>query len=191
MKILYGEGDFLSTRHQILAYPATAAVESDLDVEASVMRSQPDVRQSMFNMFAKNEGHFEVIPPKLGDVIWTQTSGNKWIASMLIFDERGDVSWDALELCIKSVKKKAIALDQDQIGIPLRWFPEHDMKMYWLRAYDIIENVMSDEKDGEVHGKFQIFAYDPDSKFVRELFESLPGEKRAFYSDVQIRFKNR
>lgn len=189
MKILYGEGDFLESRHQLIAYPASVGGDATQPIETEVMRRQPDVRQSVFNMFAANE-HYDVVPPRLGDVIWTQTSGNKWIAHCIVFDERGDMNWEALELCMKSIKKKAIEIDQEQIGLPLRWFPNRDMRMLWHRTYEIIENVMSDPEDGDVVGSYQIFAYDPDSKFVRDLVESLPGQKRAFYSDVNIRFRN-
>jgi len=188
MKILYGEGDFLEKGHQILAYPASVGSDSHLPIEKTVMKKNPDVRQSLYNMFATNE-NYEVEPPKLGDVIWTQTSGSKWIAHCIVFEESGFLNYDALELCLKSLKKKADELEQEQIGIPLRWFPDREMKMNWLRTYEMIEDVMSEDDDG-VHGHYQVFAYDPDSKFVRDLVESLPGDKRAFYADVQIRFRN-
>lgn len=188
MKILYGEGDFLGSGHQIMAYPATVAASSSLEVEANVMHTQPDVRESMHNMFSKNK-HFDVPSPELGDVIWTQTSGNKWIASMLVFDQDGHMHWDALEACLKSVKNKAIELDQEQISMPLRWYPLRDMKMYWNRTYNIIEEVLSDPMDEDIVGRFQVFVYDQDSDFVRDMVESLPGRKEKFYSDIQIRLR--
>ena len=188
MKILYGEGDFLESRHQIIAYPASVGGENTKPIETEVARRHPDVRQSVFNMFATNE-HYTVVPPRLGDVIWTQTSGNKWIAHMIVYDERGLMRYDALSLCMKSLKKKAIELGQDQIGIPLRWFDDRLMKTAWIRTYETIEEALSDDEDEDVLGKFQIFAYDPDSIFVRDVFESLPGGKRAFYAQPKIQFR--
>lgn len=189
MKILYGEGDFLESRHQVIAYPATVGGEATHPLETEVLRRHPDVRQSVNNMFAENE-NFDVVPPRLGDVIWTQTSGNKWIAHMIVFEEDGFLREDALELCAKSLKRKAAELDQDQIGIPLRWFEERDMSTKWVRAYETIEDAMSTNEDEEVIGQYQVFAYDPDSEYVRDVFESLPGGKRAFYSEPIIRFRN-
>jgi hypothetical protein len=139
-------------------------------------------------MFAENE-NFAVVPPRLGDVVWTQTSGNKWIAHCIVFDSNNEMRYDALELCMKSIKKKAVELGQDQMGIPLRWFPDKLMKMNWIRTYETIEDALSDEADEDVVGKFQIFAYDTDSEYVRDVVENLPGKKRAFYSDVQIQFR--
>lgn len=189
MKILYGEGDFLVSRHQLIAYPATVGSERVKKLEKEVNKQHPDVRASVEKMFAENE-HFEVVPPRLGDVIWTQTSGNKWIAHMIVFNEMGHLREDALEVCMRSIRKKAAELGQDQIGIPLRWFKERDMATKWVRVYEVIEDVMSDAKDEEVLGAFQVFAYDPDSEFVRDVFESLPGGKRAFYSEPVIRFRS-
>jgi len=189
MKILYGEGDFLESRHQIIAYPASTGGDARLGIETEVMKRHPDVRQSVFNMFAETD-QYEVIPPRLGDVIWTHTSGNKWIAHMIIFDDNNYVNYDALVLCMKSIKKKAIELGQDQMGIPLRWYPDNVMMMNWIRTYETIEDTLSEEGEDAVVGNFQIFAYDPDSKYVRRVVESLPGTKRAFYSDVKIQFRN-
>jgi hypothetical protein len=189
MKILYGEGNFMDQGHQILAYPASVGQDAILQIEKDVLAKVPDVKQSVFNMYAKNE-NFAFDPPVMGDVIWTQTSGNKWIAHCIMFDERGDINFDALALCMKSLKKKAIELGQEQMAIPLRWFPDREMKQLWVRTYEEIEEALSDQDDETVVGKFQVFAFDPDSKYVRDVFESLPGAKRAFYSDVQIRFRN-
>jgi len=190
MKILYGEGDFLESRHQIIAYPASVSGENTMTLEKMVARRHPDVRQSVFNMFSENE-NFEVVPPKMGDVIWTHTSGSKWIAHCIVFDENSNLNEDALTLCMKSIGKKATELEQDQIGIPLRWFDdEKDQKRRWVRVYETIEDALSNEADEEVLGKYQIFAYDPDSIYVRDIFESLPGGKRAFYAEPKIRFRN-
>ena len=65
MKILYGEGDFLESRHQIIAYPASVGGENHLPIETEVARRHPDARQSVFNMFAENE-NFAVV-----DMRWT------------------------------------------------------------------------------------------------------------------------
>jgi hypothetical protein len=190
MKILYGEGDFLESRHQLIAYPASVGAERKLTLEKNVSLRHPDVRQCVLNMFAEND-NYNVVPPQLGDVIWTQTSGSKWIAHCIVFDERGNLREDALTLCMKSLKRKALELGQDQIGIPLRWYDDiGSQKSRWVRIYETIEDAMSDEEDENVLGKYQVFAYDPDSEYVRDVFESLPGQKRAFYSDVQIRFRN-
>lgn len=190
MKILYGEGDFLESRHQIIAYPASVGSERKLTLEKEVSQRHPDVRLCVSNMFATNDAYI-VVPPKLGDVIWTQTSGSKWIAHCIVFDDRGDLSEDALTLCMKSLKRKAADLNQDQIGIPLRWYDDvKAQKARWVRVYETIEDAMGDDEDENILGKFQVFAYDPDSEYVRDIFESLPGQKRAFYSDVKIRFRN-
>lgn len=190
MKILYGEGDFLESRHQLIAYPASVGGDRVRELEKEVAQRHPDVKLCVANMFATNEA-YDVVPPKLGDVIWTQSSGNKWIAHCIVFDNRGELREDALVLCMNSLKKKAIELDQDQIGIPLRWYEDTNaQKERWVRIYETIEDTLGDADDEDVIGKFQIFAYDPDSEYVRDMFESLPGQKRAFYSDVQIRFKN-
>ena len=188
MKILYSEGDFLESRHQIIAYPASVGGDMKLDIEKDVTQRHPDVKQCVFNMFAENE-NYDVVPPLLGDVIWTHTSGNKWIAHMIIFDERNAINYDALALCMKSIKKKAIELDQEQIGIPMRWFPDKIMMMNWIRTYETIEDTLSEDGEDAVVGNFQVFAYDRDSEYVKRVVESLPGQKRAFYSDVKIQFR--
>lgn len=188
MKILYAEGNFLEKGHQILAYPASVGNDMLMDIEKDVIRAVPEVKQSIQNMFSVNP-NYEVIPPKLGDVVWTQTSGNKWYAHCIVYDENANFNYDAFELCMKSLKKKAVELGHEQIGMPLRWFDRKLTRMNWARTYPIIEEIFSEDDDG-IHGHCQAFVYDTDKTFVEDVVMDLPGSKRAFYADVQIRFKN-
>ena len=189
MKILYAEGNFLEKGHQILAYPASVGNSMSMPIEKTVIKMVPEVKQSIKNMFSANE-NYDVVPPALGDVIWTQTSGSKWYAHCIVYDDQGNFSYPAFELCLKSLKKKAKELKHDQIGFPLQWFPKDVMEMNWARAFPVIEEELGEEDDEGIVGRCQAFVYDPDSKFLEKIVSSLPGTKRAYYADVQIRFRD-
>lgn len=176
MKILYGEGNFLDKGHQILAYPASVGNEMNMGIEQQVAATVPEAKQSVHNMFAETD-YYTVVPPMLGDVIWTETSGRKWYAHCIVYDENGEFSYPAFELCVKSLKKKAIELQHDEIGIPLRWVDTAK----WQRICDILEDELT---------AFQVFAYDPENEVLLNVVDNLPGPKKAFYADVQIRFKD-
>ena len=188
MKILYAEGTFLDMGHQILAYPASVGSDLAMDIEKEVVSTVPEVKQSIDNLFSTNP-HYEVIPPQLGDVIWTQTSGSKWYAHCIVYDENGDFNYAALDLCVKSIKKKAVELGHDEIGMPLRWFADDVMPRNWNRVYPVIEAELSDDGDEVDGGNFQVYVYEPDSVFLELIMANLSGQMRAFYSEPVIRFR--
>ena len=187
MKILYAEGDFLDKGHQILAYPAAVGDDMEMPIEKLVSSKVPDALQSVHNMFAKNE-QYDVVPPQLGDVIWTETSGRKWYAHCIVYDANGKFSHPAFELCMKSIGKKADMLKHTQIGMPLQWVTPKQLKTQWERMVDVIEDTLGNDSDPTVADK-QAFVYDPSNELVLSTLDSLPGGQRAFYSGIRIRFK--
>ena len=189
MKILYAAGDYLEAGHQILAFPAKIGDKLDMPIEKDIANTVPEVKQSIENMYAENP-HYEVVPPQLGDVVWTQTSGSKWYAHCIVYDEAENFNYDAFVLCMKSIKKKSIELDHDQIGMPLRWFDKKVLQENWHDAFVIIEKELGDSNKVIVHDKCQAFVYDQDKDFLFDVISSLPGAKKAYYSEVQIKFRN-
>jgi hypothetical protein len=181
MKILYAEGNFLQKGHQILAYPATVGAAASHEIEKSVLKTVPEIRESVFNMFAINP-EYDVEPPRLGDVIWTETSGRKWYAHCIIYDENGELSFPAFDLCMKSLAKKADELGHEQIGMPLAWFREKKNKIMWERMFPSIEDNIGEHA--------QVFVYEHDKEFLMSMIDSLPGSKRAYYADVKIQFRD-
>jgi hypothetical protein len=187
MKILYAEGNFLDKGHQILAYPAAIGDSMAMDIEKLVSSTVPEAVQSVHNMFAENE-QYTVVPPRLGDVIWTETSGSKWYAHCIVYDELGEFSHPAFELCVKSISKKADELQHAEIGMPLQWISPKKLKTQWQRLVDVIEDTLGDETNSTISNK-QAYVYDPSTDLVLATLDGLPGGQRAFYSDIQIRFK--
>jgi hypothetical protein len=165
MKILYAEGNFLQKGHQILAYPATVGAAASHEIEKSVLKTVPEIRESVFNMFAINP-EYDVEPPRLGD----------------IYDENGELSFPAFDLCMKSLAKKADELGHEQIGMPLAWFREKKNKIMWERMFPSIEDNIGEHA--------QVFVYEHDKEFLMSMIDSLPGSKRAYYADVKIQFRD-
>lgn len=189
MKILYAEGNYLDAGHQILAFPAKIGDKLDMPIEQAIAHTVPEVKQSIENMYSENP-QYEVVPPQLGDVVWTQTSGNKWYAHCIVYDDAEKFSFAAFELCMKSIKKKAIEIEHDQIGMPLRWVAKDALFNYWSEIYKIIEKELGDSDEDVVHDKCQAFVYDNDNELLFDILALLPVGIKAYYSDVQIRFRN-
>lgn len=177
MKIVYGLGNFLSSGAQIVAYPATQGINNQNNLEKAIFKKEPEVWHSVQNMYAENS-NYTVEPPALGDVIWVYTSGNRWYAHCIVYEDNGEMNFDALELCMKSVAKKCKEIDHRHVSMP--YFDDTSDHRYWQKIYPLIEDVLTDE---------QVYVYEPDQDRLLSAVDRLPGSIRKIFHTPRIRFK--
>tara|TARA_R110000823_G_scaffold40754_15_gene107706 strand:+ start:687 stop:1235 length:549 start_codon:yes stop_codon:yes gene_type:complete len=167
MKILYTDMHVLDSGHQIKAYPATVGAEAKTNTEKDIESRVSDIQTSVKNMYSTWPDMEGVEPPALGDVIWTQTSGNVWYATCIIYDENGKLNWEAAILCIKSLGKKCVELDQQEVGMTLFGSEEREDLPQWDDMQDVIEHYLEEYA--------QVVAYVPDIVYLSDVVSSLPG----------------
>lgn len=180
MKILYTLGNFVHSGHQVLFYTINAKNEDTEDY-------QKLAEKTFAASFAPKNGIFnppkdidvEVVPPETGDVIWTHTSGNQYIASGIWRDEpNGPIDFNALRLICKSVNNKAKELGQPYVSMPMI----ADDLSIWNFVYPIIEESFDDE--------VQVIVHIPTETQILKVLDSIGGDINAFTSNKPtIRFK--
>lgn len=166
MKILYTDTHFLDSGHQIKAYPATVGPDAKTNTEKDVENRIPDIKNSINQLYVPPP--VEVDPPMLGDVIWTQTSGNVWYATCIVYDEQDNLNWEAVKLCMKSLAKKCEELGQLEVGMTLFACEEKEDMMRWEDMQDVIEHYLEQYA--------QVVVYIPDVYYLSDVVSSFPGE---------------
>lgn len=145
MKILYTLGNFVTSGTQILCYMVNNKNEATEDFQKDTDKcfaASLVPKNQIFSDLTELEG-MNAEPPIVGDVIWTHTSGNQYIASGIWqSDPSTPVNFDAIRLIMRSVIRKAQELDQLVVSMPLLT-RDHDLNL-WNFIYPIIEEEFKD-----------------------------------------------
>lgn len=170
MKILYTLGSYLNSGHQVLCYMINNKNEPvedfQIDTEKCFAASMGPKNQ-MFGNVSGLDG-MDAEPPIVGDVIWTHTSGNQYIAAGIWQESpSAPINFDAIRFIMRSVIRKAQELDQLVVSMPLIT-RDNDLGL-WNFIYPIIEE--------EFQGiDVQVIVHIPDEDRLIELLESMGGE---------------
>ena len=145
MKILYTLGNYIYSGHQVICYTINNKNECVEDFQEDTEKcfaASMEPKNHMFHGHPELEG-MNAEPPIVGDVIWTHTSGNQYIAAG-IWQESPTlpINFDALRLIMRSVKRKAEELGQLVVSMPLLT-RDHDLDL-WNFIYPIIEDEFRD-----------------------------------------------
>lgn len=179
MKILYTLGNFVHAGHQVLFYTINAKNENT----ESYQQLAEDTFAASFapknGIFNPPEDVSPTNPPETGDVIWTHTSGNQYIACGIWRETPdGPIDFNALHLVCKSVYNKAKELNQQYVSMPMI---TEDLSL-WNFIYPIIEESFNDD--------VQVIVHIPVEETLIKLLESIGGEINAFEGNrPAIRFK--
>jgi hypothetical protein len=174
MKLLYTLGNFVHAGHQILFYTINAQNENTEDYQKLAESTFAASFGPKNNMFDPPEGVDEVEPPAVGDVIWTHTSGNQYIATGIWRETPGGpIDFNALRLICKSVHRKAKELGQKYVSIPLI---TEDLDI-WNFIYPIIEQAFPD---------VQVIVHIPTEEQIIRVLEHIGGEINAFQQSRPI-----
>jgi len=114
--------------------------------------------------------------PLLGDVIWVETGGRKWIANCIVRQKDGNLHEEAFRLCMRSVKKKCIELKQAAVAMTII------DKDNWNNIYPIIQEELRDTV---------VFVHISTNDKLMEVLDNLPGgfNEREFEITPIIKFK--
>lgn len=170
MKILYTLGHYVYCGHQVLMYTINAknepTEEYQTETEKCFAASLAPMRQ-MFKPMNELEG-MNAEPPIVGDVIWTHTSGNQYIAAG-IWQENGNspINFDAIRFICRSVIRKAQELEQIVVSMPL--ITREDDLDLWNFIYPIIE----DEFKGI---DIQVIVHIPTEEKLLAVLDNMGGE---------------
>ena len=189
MKILYAEGKLHNAGQQILV-TAVGVNKEYLSLKQKQFRMTfPDVDNIIDKVY--DSCNYAVLaapgsqePPKLGDVIWVETSGGKIIANCVIYDASHHLNIQAIEACIKSVRDKAETIEQPVIAMDLLETDRNGQATLedWSDIVSTIENILED---------MQVIVYIPEKNDLIYVIEHLPGGKnfRKIYATPSIRFR--
>ena len=170
MKILYTMGNFVFSGHQVIFYTINNKNENteDFQKEAEACFSSSFApKNQMFQPMDSLEG-MDANPPAVGDVVWTQTSGGQHIAAGIWQKEPGGpIDFDALQLIVRSVKRKAEDLKQNVISMPLIT-QDHDHNL-WNLIYPIIEKEF-------VGVDIQVVVHIPTENELLQVMDNMGGE---------------
>lgn len=124
-------------------------------------------KNQMFKPMNELEG-MDAEPPAIGDVIWTHTSGNQYLAGG-IWQETptSPVNFDALRLIAKSVCRKAKELEQIVVSMPLLT-RGHDHQL-WNFIYPIIEKEFTNVD-------IQVIVHIPTEDELLQVLDTMGGE---------------
>ena len=178
MKILYTLGNFAHSGQQVLFYTINSNNENIEDYQKLAEKTFSASLGPKNALFNPPEDTDEADPPAIGDVIWTHTSGNQYIASG-IWREKADgpIDFNALRLICKSVERKAKELSQRNVAMPLI---TSDLAI-WNFVYPIIEEAFKD---------VQVVVYIPVEETLVDVLDNIGGDINAFKAETpEIRFK--
>lgn len=180
-KLIYAVGNFNESGQQVIVFDYNAANKPSTPLQKKITKSMPEAKRVLDSLYVEDiDGQSPDLPAQ-GDVIWTETSGRKWVGHMLIYKhDEETLNEDALRLCIRSVYKKAKELKQDAVSMPL--VCAHENKMQWLRVYPIIEEEMKELKT---------IVWVPDKEYLADIMTLIPGQWSKFSNTPFIRFKQR
>jgi len=174
MKLLYTLGNFVHSGQQILLYTINAQNENTEDYQKlaeSTFAASFSPKNGLFNP-PKDVG--EVVLPAVGDVIWTHTSGNQYIASGIWRETPdGPIDFNALRLICNSVQNKAKELRQKYVSMPLI---TEDLDI-WNFVYPIIEAAMPE---------VQVIVHIPLEETLLAVLDHIGGEINSFQQNRPI-----
>ena len=174
MKLLYTLGNFVHSGQQIIFYTINAKNENAEDYQILAESTFAASFAPKNGLFNPPEGTDKVDPPAVGDVIWTHTSGNQYIASGIWRETPdGPIDFNALRLICKSVERKAKELSQRYVSMPLI---TEDLDI-WNFVYPIIEESMSD---------VQVIVHIPLEETLLEVLDHIGGEINSFQQNRPI-----
>lgn len=181
MKILYTLGHFVHAGHQLLFYTINNENKNHEGYQVLAEQTFEPTLRAKNDMFKNFDGVDPVEPPRVGDVIWTHTSGNQHLACG-IWQETPDseIDFGAFRLICKSVLNKAKELNQIAVSIPLLTVGE-DLEI-WKIVYPIIEDVFAGED-------VQVICHIPTETELVRVLDAIGGTiKRYEQEPLQIRF---
>jgi len=171
-KCFYTESDVTQSASQLLICSISLDGKSEKNQEKHFKRAFPDSWKAAKNLLKYGDNEEINIydkddnKPKLGDVIWTQTGGNKHIGYCIVRNhEEENVNKDAVKLCIISAKNKARELKLEYIGMDL--FASNGPEE-WADIVDIVEDGVE-----EIQGVVCI----PTNDALVSVMDNLPGPK--------------
>lgn len=179
MKLLYTLGNFVHAGHQILFYTINAQNENTEEYQLLAEHTFAASFGPKNGLFNPPEGIDEIAPPDVGDVIWTNTSGNQYIASGIWRETAdGPIDFNALRLICESVNRKAKELGQQYVSMPLI---TEDLSL-WNFVYPIVEDAFDDD--------VQVIVHIPLEDTLLGVLDNIGGNINAFQQDRPlIRFK--
>lgn len=183
MKILYTLGNYIYSGHQVICYTINNKNESVEDFQKETEKcfaASLTPKNLMFKKHTNLEG-MDAEPPIVGDVIWTHTSGNQYIAAG-IWQETPTtpINFDALRFIMRSVKHKAEDLGQLIVSMPLLT-RDHDLNI-WNFIYPIIEDEFRD-------ADIQVIVHIPTEEELLALLDNIGGEfDELKHKPTEIRF---
>lgn len=189
MKILYTEGKLYRAGQKLLVTAIGVTNESLSFRQNEFRTSFPDVDSIIDKVYGASNYAIlsapgEQEPPRLGDVIWVETSGGKMIANCVIYDANHHLNTDALVACLKSIMRKAVQIDQQVVAMDLLETDRNGQATLedWSVIVTSIEEILEDT---------QVIVYIPEKRDLIYIIEHLPGEKhfRKIYADPIIRFR--
>jgi len=170
MKILYTLGNYIYSGHQVLCYTINNKNECLEDFQKETEKcfaASMAPKNQIFTDMSQLEG-MNAEPPIVGDVIWTHTSGNQYIASGIWQESpTAPVNFDALRLIMRSVKRKAEELGQPVVSMPLLT-RDHGLDL-WNFIYPIIEDEFRNVD-------IQVIVHVPTEKELLALLDNMGGE---------------
>lgn len=183
MKILYTLGNYIYSGHQVICYAINNKNEcvEDFQKEAEkCFAASMQPKNLMFQDHTNLEG-MNAEPPMVGDVIWTHTSGNQYIAAGIWQESpTAPINFDALRFIMRSVKRKAEELEQLVVSMPLLT-RNHDLDL-WNFIYPIIEK----EFEGT---DIQVIVHIPTEEELLSLLDNMGGEfDELQHKPTEIRF---
>lgn len=123
MKCLYTEAILSQTGSQLLIYPV-AKTRLNIDAESEIKRVWPDAWMSFNDLMEMSRDPELEMPekelPRVGDVVWVQTGGNKTIGFCIVREDYdSEINTKALKPVFKSVANKAKSLEIEYYGMDL------------------------------------------------------------------------
>lgn len=172
MKIFYTENDITQTASQLIICSVSLDGSIKNISEQKIKRAFPEAFQTVYSMLKSNVD--EKIKPRLGDVIWVTTSGNRHIGFGIVRKTCDDViNTKAIKAIMKCSKNKAISLKKEYIGMDLFGC---DTAEEWSAIVGIIEEELKE---------IQAVVCIPTNEALMKVLESLPGSKdfKAIYGN--------
>lgn len=161
MKCFYTENEITETGSQIIVCDISDDGVATTPQQLAFKKAFPDAFQTFTHFF--NSEKFDIVP-RLGDVVWVHTSGNKHIGFCVI-RKGGVLMINALTAALKSIKNKADSLNLEYVGMGKFGF---EKGIEWSNIVDHIENSLDN---------IQPIICIPTNEELIDVIDNLPGSK--------------
>lgn len=141
MKALYTLGDVFSAPNQMICYPINDKNISKTADQKRAKRMYPADTDLVDKVFTQLEQTATTRQdPMVGDIVWTKSSGSKWIAHFITSGPDQKINKDALRVIIQSIKNKCKQFNILEVGFPIVGsIPE------WFGGVcEVVENTLGD-----------------------------------------------